>query len=150
MTSRYGLARLMRTIRCRICPSIDHPTALCPFPDVPGWLGPTAATITAIEDAGRAAAAKAMEHMRPNIFSSAGGSGSNSGNGRNQGAYKKPRGDGKGKKGNDYKGQGLHYQRRLSGFREQGPESSGAMCASFRAMKRDCKHTCSTPTLKYE
>ncbi|KAJ7797044.1 hypothetical protein B0H14DRAFT_3549280 [Mycena olivaceomarginata] len=26
---------------CRICLSIDHPTGLCPFPLVPGWMGPT-------------------------------------------------------------------------------------------------------------
>ncbi|KAJ7513129.1 hypothetical protein B0H11DRAFT_2303372 [Mycena galericulata] len=26
---------------CRICRSIDHPTPLCPFPNAPGWMGPT-------------------------------------------------------------------------------------------------------------
>ncbi|KAJ7245459.1 hypothetical protein C8J57DRAFT_1476414 [Mycena rebaudengoi] len=103
MNASWGVARLRRAFRCRICPSVDHPTPLCPLPDVPGWLGPTPATITVIEEAGRAAAAKAMERMRPN---NAGGSGSNSGNGRNQGNNKKPFGDGKGKKGNDYKGKG--------------------------------------------
>ncbi|KAJ7247216.1 hypothetical protein C8J57DRAFT_1724514 [Mycena rebaudengoi] len=108
MNASWGVARLRRAFRCRICPSVDHPTPLCPLPDVPGWLGPTPATITVIEEAGRAAAAKAMERMRPN---NAGGSGSNSGNGRNQGNNKKPFGDGKGKKGNDYKGKGKRRER---------------------------------------
>ncbi|KAJ7245836.1 hypothetical protein C8J57DRAFT_1476377 [Mycena rebaudengoi] len=112
MTARYGMARLQRAFRCRICPSIDHPTPLCPLPDIPGWLGPTPTTIAALEDASRAAAAKAQEQMRLNSFTPAGGSGSNSGNGRSQGApNKKPRGDGKGKKGNDYKGKGKRRER---------------------------------------
>ncbi|KAJ7264347.1 hypothetical protein C8J57DRAFT_1332349 [Mycena rebaudengoi] len=112
MTARFGMARLQRAFRCRICPSIDHPTPLCPLPDTPGWLGPTPATIAALEDASRAAAAKAQEQMRLNSFAPAGGSGPNLGNGRGQGApNKKPRGDGKGKKGNDYKGKGKRRER---------------------------------------
>ncbi|KAJ7292705.1 hypothetical protein C8J57DRAFT_1457113 [Mycena rebaudengoi] len=96
MTARFGCAHLRRSFRCRICPSIDHPTPLCPFPNVPGWLGPTPATIAAIEEAGRAAAAKAQDR---NSFAPAGGSHAN---GRSQG-NKKPF-DGKGKKGGDFKG----------------------------------------------
>jgi hypothetical protein len=95
----WGVARLRRAFHCRICPSIDHPTPLCPLPDVPGWLGPTPATITALEEAGRAAAAKAQERT---AFTPA--ARPNTGNGRNQG-NKKPF-DGKGKKGGDYKGKG--------------------------------------------
>ncbi|KAJ7808098.1 hypothetical protein B0H13DRAFT_2152420, partial [Mycena leptocephala] len=41
MTALHGTARLQRAFRCHICPSIDHPTALCPLPNLPGWLGPT-------------------------------------------------------------------------------------------------------------
>ncbi|KAJ7917891.1 hypothetical protein B0H13DRAFT_2321964 [Mycena leptocephala] len=36
---------------CRICRSIDHPAPLCPYPNYPGWRGPTAATITALDEA---------------------------------------------------------------------------------------------------
>ncbi|KAJ7452868.1 hypothetical protein FB451DRAFT_1373978 [Mycena latifolia] len=107
MTALYGMARLQRAFRCRICPSIDHPTPLCPLPSIPGWLGPTPDTIAALEDASRAAAAKAQEQMRLNAFSSGGDSGPSTGNGRGQGpSNKKPRGGGKGKKGSDYKGKG--------------------------------------------
>ncbi|KAJ7734172.1 hypothetical protein DFH07DRAFT_967718 [Mycena maculata] len=48
MTALYGTACLQRTFRCRICPGIDHPTPLCPLPSLPGWLGPTHATIAAL------------------------------------------------------------------------------------------------------
>ncbi|KAJ7693071.1 hypothetical protein B0H17DRAFT_1132775 [Mycena rosella] len=68
MTALYGTARLQRAFRCHICPSIDHPTPLCPLPGTPGWLGPTHATITALEDVSRAAATRAQEMMRPATF----------------------------------------------------------------------------------
>ncbi|KAJ7339890.1 hypothetical protein DFH08DRAFT_812267 [Mycena albidolilacea] len=74
MTALYGTARLQRAFKCHICPSIDHPTPLCPLPDLPGWLGPTPATIAALEDASRAAASKAQEQMRLNTADGAGGS----------------------------------------------------------------------------
>ncbi|KAJ6559271.1 hypothetical protein B0H10DRAFT_2240521 [Mycena sp. CBHHK59/15] len=61
----HGTARLQCPFRCHICPSIDHPTPLCPFPNTPGWLGLTHATIAAVLDASRATAAKAQEMMRP-------------------------------------------------------------------------------------
>jgi hypothetical protein len=35
MTALYGTARLQRAFKCRICPSIDHPTPLCPSPTSP-------------------------------------------------------------------------------------------------------------------
>ncbi|KAJ7220948.1 hypothetical protein C8J57DRAFT_1254145 [Mycena rebaudengoi] len=34
-------------MRCRGCFSIDHPTPICPFPLIPGWMGYTATTLTA-------------------------------------------------------------------------------------------------------
>ncbi|KAJ7864737.1 hypothetical protein B0H13DRAFT_2563407 [Mycena leptocephala] len=67
MTTLYGTARLQCMFQCRICPSVDHPTPLCPLPSLLGWLGPTPATIAALEDASRAAAAKAQEQMRLNF-----------------------------------------------------------------------------------
>ncbi|KAJ6560742.1 hypothetical protein DFH09DRAFT_1083216 [Mycena vulgaris] len=106
MTALYGTARLQRAFRCHICPSIDHPTNLCPLPSTPGWLGPTPATIAALEDASRAAAAKAQEMMRATTFD-AGGSNSRAGNGRGRGAPNSmARGEGRGKRGGDFKGKG--------------------------------------------
>lgn len=29
-----------RTFKCTRCKSMDHPAGLCPFPKIPGWLGP--------------------------------------------------------------------------------------------------------------
>ncbi|KAJ6496865.1 hypothetical protein DFH09DRAFT_1204777 [Mycena vulgaris] len=111
MTALHGTARLQRAFRCRICPSIDHPTPLCPLPSLPGWLGPTPATIAALEDASRAAAAKAQEQIRTNDFG-AGGSNPRSGNGRGRGAPDtKPRRDGKVKRGGDFKGKGKRRER---------------------------------------
>ncbi|KAJ7577692.1 hypothetical protein C8J56DRAFT_1060867 [Mycena floridula] len=26
---------------CHICRGMDHPTGLCPFPSIPGWMGPS-------------------------------------------------------------------------------------------------------------
>ncbi|KAJ7219858.1 hypothetical protein C8J57DRAFT_1536909 [Mycena rebaudengoi] len=34
-------------MRCRGCFSIDHPTPICPFPLIPGWMGYTATTLAA-------------------------------------------------------------------------------------------------------
>ncbi|KAJ7759421.1 hypothetical protein DFH07DRAFT_772232 [Mycena maculata] len=111
MTALYGTARLQRAFRCCICPSIDHPTPLCPLPGLPGWLGPTPATIAALEDASRATAAKAQEQMRVNTFAAAEGSRANVGNSRGRGAAdKKPRGEGK-KRGGDFKGKGKRRER---------------------------------------
>lgn len=108
--STTGNACLQRAFRCRICPGIDHPTPLCPLPELPGWLGPTPATIAALEDASRAAAAKAREMMRATTFD-ANGSNSRTGNGRGRGGSNaKARGGGKGKRG-DYKGKGKQRER---------------------------------------
>ncbi|KAJ7233782.1 hypothetical protein C8J57DRAFT_1532098 [Mycena rebaudengoi] len=105
MNAKYCTACLMKRIRCRICPAIDDLTGLCPLPHVPGWLGPTAATITALEEAGRAATAKAQER---NSSAVASGSCSNAGNGRAPN-NNKSHFDGKGKKGGDFKGKGKHH-----------------------------------------
>jgi hypothetical protein len=112
MTALHGTARLQCAFRCHICPSIDHPTALCPLPNLPGWLGPTPATIAALEDASRAAAAKAHEQMRINAFAGASNSNPRPGQGRHQGGSgNNPRRDGKGKKGGDHKGKGKRRER---------------------------------------
>ncbi|KAJ7878078.1 hypothetical protein B0H13DRAFT_2052970 [Mycena leptocephala] len=112
MTALHGTARLQRAFRCHICPAIDHPTALCPLPGLPGWLGATPTTIAGLVDASRATAAKAQEQMRPNTFAGAGSSHSRPGQGRNQGnSDSNPRRDGKGKKGGAYKGKGKRRER---------------------------------------
>ncbi|KAJ7203482.1 hypothetical protein B0H12DRAFT_1243765 [Mycena haematopus] len=111
MTALHGTARLRRALHCHICPSIDHPTPLCPLPGLHQWLGPTPATIAALQNASRQAAAKAQEQIRANSFN-AGGSNSRFGDGRNQGpANGKPRRDGKGKRGGDFKGKGKRRER---------------------------------------
>ncbi|KAJ6545699.1 hypothetical protein B0H19DRAFT_286891 [Mycena capillaripes] len=110
MTALHGNARLQRAFRCRICPGIDHPTPLCPLPELPGWLGPTPATIATLEDASRAAATKAREMMCATTFD-ASGSNSRAGNGRDRGGSNaKARGGGKGKRG-EYKGKGKQRER---------------------------------------
>ncbi|KAJ7323928.1 hypothetical protein DFH08DRAFT_887173 [Mycena albidolilacea] len=112
MTALHGTAQLQRAFKCRICPAIDHPTPLCPLPDLPGWLGPTPATIAALEDASRAAAAKAQEQMRLNTSAGEGGSNGRSGTGHGQGPPDaKARRGGKGKRGGDFKGRGKRRER---------------------------------------
>jgi hypothetical protein len=112
MTALHGTARLQRAFRCKICPAVNHPTPLCPLHRLTGWLGPTPATITALEDASRAAAVKAQEHLRLSSLPNAGGSNPRPGNGRGQGpSNARPRGDGKGKRGGGFKGKGKHNKR---------------------------------------
>ncbi|KAJ7887039.1 hypothetical protein B0H14DRAFT_3430885 [Mycena olivaceomarginata] len=105
-------AQLQHAFKCRICPVIDHPTPLCPLPDLPGWLGPTHTTIAALEDVSRAVASKAQEQMRLNTNDGAGSSKACSGAGRGQGPFdRKARRGGKGKRGGDFKGRGKHCER---------------------------------------
>ncbi|KAJ7907792.1 hypothetical protein B0H13DRAFT_1879246 [Mycena leptocephala] len=112
MTTLYGTAQLQRVFRCRICPGIDHPTALCPLPSIPGWLGPTPTTVAALEDASRQAASKAQERNRANSSANAGSSNPRASKGRGKGpSNDKPRKDGKGKKGGDFQGKGKHCER---------------------------------------
>jgi hypothetical protein len=41
-STRIGYGRtVIAPNNCGICHSADHPRGLCPFPDVPGWNGPT-------------------------------------------------------------------------------------------------------------
>ncbi|KAJ7688792.1 hypothetical protein B0H16DRAFT_1753004 [Mycena metata] len=47
VTAFNNTGRVRADMFCRICKSIDHPTPLCPFPDVPGWMGPTPASLAA-------------------------------------------------------------------------------------------------------
>ncbi|KAJ7829719.1 hypothetical protein B0H13DRAFT_2372403 [Mycena leptocephala] len=101
---------MTRGFCCRICPSIDHLTPLCPLPGIPGWLSPTPATIAVLEEASHQVAAKVWEQMHPNTFNDAGGSSLRPGNGHNQGSSSaKPRRDAKGKRG-DFKGKGKHHE----------------------------------------
>ncbi|KAJ7713542.1 hypothetical protein B0H16DRAFT_1743247 [Mycena metata] len=37
--------RVREDMFCRLCESIDHPTPLCPLPNVPGWMGATPASL---------------------------------------------------------------------------------------------------------
>ncbi|KAJ7833712.1 hypothetical protein B0H14DRAFT_3462528 [Mycena olivaceomarginata] len=96
------------------CPSINHPTGLCPFPRLPGWLGPTPDTITALAEASCQAAAKAQELIRgntaPGLSSAhcAGGSGSHGNTNTNN--KKACKDGGKGRKGGDAKGKGKHRE----------------------------------------
>jgi hypothetical protein len=109
MTALHGMAYLLRPFHCHICPSVAHPTDLCPLPAVPGWLGPTPTTIKALEDASHQAAIKAREHIRNNSAPAAGGPNSHPNPNRGQGPAhgdRKPRKDGKGKGGSTYKGKG--------------------------------------------
>ncbi|KAJ7088084.1 hypothetical protein C8R44DRAFT_892884 [Mycena epipterygia] len=46
-----GEGRIYRPLLCHICQAIDHPTNLCLFPHLPGWMGPTPETIGALEAA---------------------------------------------------------------------------------------------------
>ncbi|KAJ7805497.1 hypothetical protein B0H13DRAFT_2387674 [Mycena leptocephala] len=97
----HSTARLQRPFRCHICPSIDHLTPLCPFPNTLGWLGPTHATIAAVLDASRAAAAKAQEMVRPANFD-AGASSSRGSNGHGGGGKKGRDPTGKGRQHDDF------------------------------------------------
>ncbi|KAJ6467266.1 hypothetical protein C8R45DRAFT_1219088 [Mycena sanguinolenta] len=45
ITTWNNTGRVRADMACRICPSIDHPTGLCPFPLVPGWMGYTPTTL---------------------------------------------------------------------------------------------------------
>ncbi|KAF8186168.1 hypothetical protein K438DRAFT_1973538 [Mycena galopus ATCC 62051] len=114
MTALHGTARLQRSYRCRICPSINHPTGLCPFPRLPGWLGPTPDTITALEEVSCQAAAKAQEHIRGYAAAGSNNATPRANANHSQGppnANKKGRKDGaKGKKGGDAKGKGKHRE----------------------------------------
>ncbi|KAJ7869647.1 hypothetical protein B0H13DRAFT_1896604 [Mycena leptocephala] len=69
-TPFHGQGRIFyRPLRCTICPGTDHPTNLCPFPEYPGWLGATPATIGALLEASRDALnprGKSSNRMRDN------------------------------------------------------------------------------------
>ncbi|KAJ7832703.1 hypothetical protein B0H13DRAFT_1914907 [Mycena leptocephala] len=112
MMALHGTARLQRAFRCKICPAVNHPTPLCPLHCLPGWLGLTPATITALEDASHAATIKAQEHLRLGSLPNAGGSNPRPGNGRGQGpSNARPRSDGKGKRGGGFREQGKRNER---------------------------------------
>ncbi|KAJ7229614.1 hypothetical protein C8J57DRAFT_1387079 [Mycena rebaudengoi] len=53
-TPFHGQGRIFhRPLHCNICLATDHPTNLCPFPNSPGWLGPTPETIGALLEISR-------------------------------------------------------------------------------------------------
>ncbi|KAJ7836651.1 hypothetical protein B0H14DRAFT_3460540 [Mycena olivaceomarginata] len=50
-TTFHGQGRIYtHPLHCNICLSIDHPTNLCLLLSIPGWLGPTPETISALLD----------------------------------------------------------------------------------------------------
>ncbi|KAJ7861055.1 hypothetical protein B0H13DRAFT_2355286 [Mycena leptocephala] len=111
MTALHRTARLQRTFRCKICPSVKHPTLLCPLHRLPSWLGLTPATIAVLKDTSRAITVKAQEHMRLSSLPNAGGSNLHPGNGRGQGpSNARPHGDRK-RRGGGFKGEGKRNER---------------------------------------
>ncbi|KAJ7819711.1 hypothetical protein B0H14DRAFT_2600460 [Mycena olivaceomarginata] len=110
MTALHGSAKMQHSFKCRICPSTSHPTGLCPFPNLPGWLGPTTQTIAALDDISRQAATKAQEFLRGGAAAGPNTAAPRTTANRGQGttaANKKPhKGGAKGKKGGDAKGKG--------------------------------------------
>jgi hypothetical protein len=113
MTALHGTTYLLQPFHCHICPSVTHPTDLCPLPAVPGWLGPTPTTIKALEDASHQAAIKARDHLRTNSTPVADGPNPCHNLNRGQGPAhgdRKPRKDGKGRGGSTYKGKGKHRE----------------------------------------
>jgi hypothetical protein len=65
MTALHGTAYTLHPFHCHICPSVTHPTGLCPLPAVPGWLGLTPTTIKALEDASCQAAIRLANICTP-------------------------------------------------------------------------------------
>ncbi|KAJ7815781.1 hypothetical protein B0H14DRAFT_2603101 [Mycena olivaceomarginata] len=55
--------RVHNNFLCCICQSIDHPYQLCPFPGIPGWMGPTPETIAASEKAAQDAVNTARNRL---------------------------------------------------------------------------------------
>ncbi|KAJ7078706.1 hypothetical protein B0H15DRAFT_804726 [Mycena belliarum] len=82
-TSFSGEGRIYRALSCHICRAIDHPTNLCPYPNLPGWNGPTPETIGALEEASRAALTG-----RQNKFGRAGENGKGKADGKGKGKGK--------------------------------------------------------------
>jgi hypothetical protein len=53
VTAFNNTGRARADMSCRICPSIDHPSALCPFPEIEGWMGATPTMLPAAPNAAR-------------------------------------------------------------------------------------------------
>ncbi|KAJ7022147.1 hypothetical protein C8F04DRAFT_1098405 [Mycena alexandri] len=64
ITAFNNTGRVRADMFCRICESIDHPTPLCPFPDVPGWMGPTPASLAAAPAATRGGRGRGISRGR--------------------------------------------------------------------------------------
>ncbi|KAJ7488205.1 hypothetical protein FB451DRAFT_1226688 [Mycena latifolia] len=89
-----GQGRIYRPLLCHLCRSIDHPTNLCVNPNTPGYMGPTAESISALEDISR----DALTGGRTNKFQRGKSAKGGNGGGGNGG------GKGKGKDREDHKG----------------------------------------------
>ncbi|KAJ7719353.1 hypothetical protein DFH07DRAFT_784669 [Mycena maculata] len=89
-----GQGRIYRALLCHICLATDHPTNVCPLPSAPGWMGPTAETIGALEAASRDALS----------------GGKKTGRGDRDKGGKDAKGKGK-RKGNDHDGRNGGYGR---------------------------------------
>ncbi|KAJ7469104.1 hypothetical protein FB451DRAFT_1478937 [Mycena latifolia] len=81
-----GEGRLYRSLYCHICRSVDHPTNICPITSLPGYMGPTAETIGALEDASREAllGGRNNKFQRNASGSNAKGSGKGKGKGKDR------------------------------------------------------------------
>ncbi|KAJ7688895.1 hypothetical protein B0H16DRAFT_1860400 [Mycena metata] len=65
VVTSYSFRGVVRAdMSCGVCRSIDHPSPLCPFPRIHGWMGPSAETMAATAQAARAAAAAARGRGR--------------------------------------------------------------------------------------
>ncbi|KAJ7019143.1 hypothetical protein C8F04DRAFT_1276612 [Mycena alexandri] len=81
-TGFAGEGRIHKALQCTICPCIDHPTNLCPFPAAPGWMGANPETIGALLDISRAARTASNPAPRGGSTRGRGGRGNGRGNSR--------------------------------------------------------------------
>ncbi|KAF7321222.1 hypothetical protein HMN09_00211200 [Mycena chlorophos] len=82
----HGIGVVHNGFTCSICLSTAHPTPLCPFPNLPGWNGPTPETIQALLDQSRIEAEKQRKLFANNgvqLDNGAGPSNGGRGNGNN-------------------------------------------------------------------
>ncbi|KAJ7775426.1 hypothetical protein B0H16DRAFT_1713012 [Mycena metata] len=82
ITTCAGRGKIHKALGCSICPCINRPTNLCPFPRAPGWMGATPDTIGALLDISRAARATSNCAPHGNSIRGCGGHGNGRGNGR--------------------------------------------------------------------
>jgi hypothetical protein len=73
ITAFNNTGRACADMSCRICPSIDHPSTLCPFPEIEGWMGATPTTLPAAPNTARGQGGRGGR--RPHSGRNAGGRG---------------------------------------------------------------------------